>query len=95
MMVGVTNTEEKSRNRITAHSEHGKVGEVGMKKRKPKRCSECRCFNSAIYGMCMVKGTWFGVEDGAWIHEKRPNWCPLDEKGDVIDDKNVNRNSLF
>lgn len=30
MTVGVTNTEEKSRNRITAHSERGKVGEVGM-----------------------------------------------------------------
>jgi len=35
MMVGVTNTGEKSKNRITAHSEHGKVGEMEMSYQSP------------------------------------------------------------
>jgi len=64
-------------------------------KKLPSCCSDCRFFNSSIYGRCEIKGIWFGAEDGAWFSDQRPNWCPLDEKGDVIDDKNVNRNSLF
>jgi hypothetical protein len=58
-----------------------------VKTSTPKRCAECRGFNSAIYGRCEVKGVWFGAEDGAWIHDKRPNWCPIEEKGRSKDDK--------
>lgn len=52
-----------------------------MNKEKPESCAACNFFNSAIYGRCILKGTWYGVEDGEWIHVHRPNWCPLDKDG--------------
>ena len=45
----------------------------------PKRCAECPCNGSRLYGNCQVKGRWLGGEEGSPIAEKRPDWCPLKE----------------
>lgn len=45
----------------------------------PDRCANCPFYSSSVYGRCNVKGIWLGVEDGAWIRETRPDWCPLKE----------------
>ena len=62
-------------------------------KEKPKSCGECNFFNSAVYGRCIIKGTWFGAEDSEWIHKERPNWCPMNKEG--AKDENTDGCSLL
>ena len=46
----------------------------------PQKCVECPSFSSAVYGRCLEKDIWFGVEDHKMINITVPNWCPMKEK---------------
>lgn len=48
-----------------------------MNIKTPRKCSECPCFSTSLYGHCKATDTWFSETNHALTAEERPKFCPI------------------